>query len=169
MLKHREQRVGVFVDVSNMYHSAKNLYNSRVNFKEVLKAAIANRKLIRAIAYVVKAQIPEEEGFFAALDKQGFEVKSKDLQVFAGGLKKGDWDVGITIDMIKMAPQLDAIVLVTGDGDYLPAVEYLQYHGRIIEIIAFSQTASQRLVERADDFLDLSEQSRRFLISKTII
>ena len=130
MIKHKEQRVGVFVDVANMYHSAKNLYSARANFKEILTRAVSGRKLIRAVAYVVKAQIQEEENFFTALDKQGFEVKSKDLQVFAGGMKKGDWDVGITIDMIKMSPQLDSIVLVTGDGDYIPAVQYLQYHGR---------------------------------------
>jgi uncharacterized LabA/DUF88 family protein len=165
MIKHKEQRVGVFIDVANMYHSAKNLYGTRVNFKEVLTRAVDGRKLVRAIAYVVKAQITEEESFFTALDKQGFDVKSKDLQVFPGGMKKGDWDVGITIDMIKMSPQLDAIVLVTGDGDYLPAVQYLQFHGCQVEVMAFGKTASAKLIEAADDFVDLSVEPRKFLIS----
>ncbi len=162
--KHKEQRVGVLVDVSNMYHSAKNLYKRRVNFKEVLTQAVAGRKLIRSIAYVVKSESAEELRFFEALSQQGFEVKMKDLQVFAGGSKKGDWDVGITIDAIKLAKNLDVIVLVTGDGDYLPLVEYLQYNmGCLVEVMAFRQTTSGKLIEHADDFVNLSE-NRKFLL-----
>src|SRR3989338_3661537 len=107
MNKHRDQRVGVFIDVANMYHSAKNLYGAKVNFKEVLKEAVAGRKLIRAIAYAIRSESEEERAFFDALDKQGFEVKLKDLQVFAGGAKKADWDVGIAVDAIKLADRLD--------------------------------------------------------------
>jgi len=88
MFKHKEQRVGVLVDVSNMYHSAKNLYHRRVNFKEVLKSAVAGRKLVRAIAYAIRTETQEESHFFEALHEQGFEVKMKDLQVFAGARKK---------------------------------------------------------------------------------
>src|SRR3989338_6748188 len=106
MVKHQDQRVGIFVDVANMYHSAKNLYGARLNFKEVLKDAVANRRLIRAIAYVIKSNSTEEQSFFDALDKQGFEVKHKDLQVFAGGAKKADWDVGMAVDAIKLADKL---------------------------------------------------------------
>ncbi|MFH0792240.1 MAG: NYN domain-containing protein, partial [bacterium] len=91
----KNHRVGVFVDVSNMYHSAKNLYKSRVNFRELLKLATANRQLVRAIAYVIKSDTKEEKAFFDALEKAGFELKSKDLQIFPGGMKKGDWDVAI--------------------------------------------------------------------------
>ena len=164
MLKHKEQRVGVLVDVSNMYHSAKNLFKKRVNFKEVLAQAVSGRKLIRAIAYVVKSESAEELNFFEALSQQGFEVKMKDLQVFAGGAKKGDWDVGITIDAIKLAKNLDVIILVTGDGDYLPLVEYLQYNtGTLVEVMAFRQTTSSKLIEHADDFFNLSE-NRKFLL-----
>lgn len=164
MTKHPEQRVGVFVDVQNLYYSAKNLYRAKVDFSQVLKEAVGPRKLIRAIAYVIQAQLPEERKFFTALDLQGFEVKTKDLQIFITGDKKGDWDVGLTIDMIKVAPQLDVIVLVTGDGDYAPAIEYLQYHGTQVEVIAFGETASGRLREIADVFTDLSENKDEFLI-----
>jgi uncharacterized protein (TIGR00288 family) len=164
MLKHKEQRVGVLVDVSNMYHSAKNLFKRRVNFKEVLAQAVSGRKLIRAIAYVVKSESAEELNFFEALSQQGFEVKMKDLQVFAGGAKKGDWDVGITVDAIKLSKNLDVIILVTGDGDYLPLVEYLQYNtGCLVEVMAFRQTTSSKLIEHADDFFNLSE-NRKFLL-----
>ena len=121
-VKNLDQRVGVFVDVSNMYYSAKNLYNgAKVDFGQVLLQSVADRKLIRAIAYVIKADIKEEQSFFDALERAGFEVKSKDLQIFAGGAKKGDWDVGITVDAIKLADKLDTIILVSGDGDYEPA------------------------------------------------
>lgn len=164
MIKHKEQRVGVLVDVSNMYHSAKNLYNKKVNFRELLKAAIAERKLIRATAYAIKTESEEEMPFFEALSKQGFEVKMKDLQVFTGGAKKGDWDVGIAMDAIRLGDKLDVIVLVSGDGDFLPLVSYLQNNkGCLVEIIGFRQTTSSALIEAADDFLNLSED-KRFLL-----
>lgn len=167
MFKHKDQRVGILVDVSNMYHSAKNLYKKRVNFKEVLKAGVAGRKLIRAIAYVIKTETEEEMHFFEALTQQGFEVKMKDLQVFAGGQKKADWDVGIAMDAIKLSDKLDVIVLVTGDGDYLPVVRYLQStKGALVEIMAFRQTASGKLIEESDDFINLSEDKKFLLEDK---
>ncbi len=166
MRKHREQRIGVLVDVANMYHSAKNLFNKKVNFKEILNEAVADRKLIRATAYVVKTESDDEIHFFEALHQQGFEVKMKDLQIFAGGAKKADWDVGIAIDAIKLAAKLDVIVLVSGDGDYLPVVSYLQNNkGCLVEIMAFKKTCSSRLIEEADDFIDLSANGK-FLINK---
>ena len=173
-MKHKEQRVGVFVDVANMYHSAKNLYNARVNFKEVLRVAVAQRKLIRAIAYVITSEttgIPRgktaEKSFFEALEKQGFEVKAKDLQVFFSGAKKADWDVGIAVDAVKLADRLDSLILVTGDGDFAPLVSYLQENkGCQVEVIAFSKTTSQKLLEVADDFIDLGKSPTKFLIRK---
>ena len=166
MIKHKDQRVGVFIDVANMYHSAKNLYNNaRVNFKEVLKTAVANRKLIRAIAYVIKSKSTEEQSFFEALEKQGFEVKMKDLQIFIGGAKKADWDVGLAIDAIKLADKLDSVIIVSGDGDYIPLVYYLKENkGCQVEVIAFGQTTSSKLIEVADDFVDLGRNKSKFLI-----
>jgi uncharacterized protein (TIGR00288 family) len=164
MIKHKEQRVGILVDVSNMYHSAKNLFRKRVNFKEILKEAVAGRKLIRATAYVIKTEHKEEMVFFEALNQQGFEVKMKDIQIFAGGAKKADWDVGISMDAIKLAEKLDVIVLVTGDGDYIPLVNYIQNtNGCLVEIMAFRQTTSSKLIEEADDFINLSD-NRKFLL-----
>ncbi len=163
--KFPEQRVGVFADIQNMYYSAKVLYKKKVNFKEVLRTAVCQRKLIRAIAYGIKTSEGLEQNFFEALQKTGFEVKTKDLQIFPGGAKKGDWDVGIAVDAIKLASRLDAIVLVTGDGDFKPLVEFLKFNkGCRVEIIAFSESASGKLIEQADDFTDLSDQKRKFLI-----
>jgi len=164
IVKHIEQRVGVLVDVSNMYHSSKNLYHKRVNFKEVLKKAVADRKLIRAIAYAVKTETEEELPFFDALHQLGFEVRMKDLQIFSGGAKKADWDVGITVDAIKLSEKLDVIVLITGDGDFLPLVSYLQNtKGCLVEVMAFRQTASASLIEECDEFVNLSDD-RKFLL-----
>lgn len=165
MTKHPEQRVGVFIDVANMYYSAKNLFNARTHFGNILESAVAGRKLVRAIAYVVRAAAPDEQLFFDALIKQGFEVKSKDLQVFAGGAKKGDWDVGISVDAIKLSGRLDAVVLVTGDGDFAPLVTYLQdTKGCLVEVMAFGESTSAKLKELADEYVDLSGDPGRYLL-----
>lgn len=162
--KHKSQRVGVFVDVQNMYYSAKNLYQAKVNFGEVLRAAVAGRTLIRAFAYVIRAEVGKEEAFYEALRKQGFEVRAKDLQVFPGGAKEGDWDVGMCVDAITLADKLDTAILVTGDGDFVPLVSYLKHNkGCRVEVAAFPQTCSGQLKDEADDFLDLSQEGR-FLI-----
>ncbi|HKM40716.1 MAG: NYN domain-containing protein [Patescibacteria group bacterium] len=165
MIKHPEQRVGILVDISNMYHSAKNLFGKKVNFQEILKQAVAGRKLIRATAYAIKTESEEEMPFFEALSQQGFEVKMKDLQVFIDGTKKADWDIGLAIDAIKLADKLDVIIIVSGDGDFLPLVSYLQNNkGCLVEIMSFSKTTSTRLIEEADDFIDLSKD-KKFLIN----
>ena len=162
--QHKDQRVGVFVDIQNMYYSAKNLYSSKVNFMQVLEDAVAGRYLIRAFAYVIKADVGAEKDFFGALEKMGFEVRSKDLQIFYGGNKKGDWDVGLCMDVIRLIPKIDVMVLVSGDGDYVDLVQYAHSQGVRTEIIAFGKTASSRLTEEADQVLDLSEDTKKYLI-----
>lgn len=160
----KNHRVGVFVDVSNMYHSAKNLYKSRVNFGELLKLVTANRQLVRAIAYVVKSDTEEEKAFFGALEKAGYELKSKDLQIFPGGMKKGDWDVAVAIDAISLSKLLDVVVIVSGDGDYEPLVEYLKYSGVVVEVAGFRRSTSAKIIEVANNFLDLEEVSDRVIL-----
>jgi uncharacterized LabA/DUF88 family protein len=162
--KYREQRVGVFVDVQNMYYSAKNLYSAKVDFSEVLKAAVGKRKLLRAFAYVIKADVGAEKDFFEALNKIGYEVKEKELQVFYGGAKKGDWDVGICMDVIRLLPKIDVVVLVSGDGDYTELLKYAKSRGVKAEVIAFDQTASKHLTEEAEEMIDMSEEALKFLI-----
>lgn len=167
-IKHKEQRVAVLIDVQNLYHSAKNIYGSRVNFKEILKTAIAGRALVWAIGYVIKTESGEENAFFKALTEMGIETKIKDLQIFPGGMKKADWDVGIAVDAIRLSKKVDAIVVVSGDGDFVPLVEYLrQVEGVQAEIIAFGRSTSARLKEAASDFIDLDENQRKYLLKFT--
>jgi len=167
IIKHKSQRVGIFIDTQNLYHSAKNLYKSRVNFGQVVKEALAGRTLIRAVAYVISTESEEEKGFFDALNKLGIETRVKDIRIFAGGAKKADWDIGMAIDAIAMAQKLDTIVLATGDGDFVPVVEYLKYtHGCQVEVIAFGKSAATSLREVADDFIDICDNPRNYLIGR---
>ena len=164
VVKHKDQRVGVFIDVPNLYHSAKNLYHAKVDFKEVLKTAIAGRHLIRALAYSIKTEGGEEQAFVEALNKSGIEVKLKDLQIFPGGMKKGDWDVGLAVDAIGLSRLLDVVVIVSGDGDFEPLVEYLQYSGLIVEVAGFKRSSSAKIIEVADNFIDLEEAKDKILL-----
>ncbi|MDH5442575.1 MAG: NYN domain-containing protein [Candidatus Nomurabacteria bacterium] len=165
IIKHPDQRVAVFIDAQNLYHSARNLYGKNVDFGKILDHAVAGRKLIRAIAYVIASEGGEESTFFEALTKRGIETKVKDLQVFSSGAKKGDWDVGLAVDAIKMAPRMDAIIIVSGDGDYVPLVQYLQTMTQV-EAVAFGKSTSSMLREAVDDFIDISEDPKKFLIGQ---
>ncbi|MCL4406318.1 MAG: NYN domain-containing protein [Patescibacteria group bacterium] len=161
-IKHSDQRIGIFIDIQNLYHSARNLYGARVNYAELIKNLTDGRKLIRAIAYVVSSD-PQtgEELFFEALEKTGIELRSKEIQIFPDGTKKADWDVGMAVDAIRLADSLDVIVLVTGDGDFMPLVQYLKWGlGKVVEVAAFGKTASGRLREEADGFYDLEKMPR---------
>jgi uncharacterized LabA/DUF88 family protein len=196
------QRVGIFVDVSNLYHSAKNLYQGRVNYAELIKYLVGGRQLIRALAYVVKsegvepqhAHVPggrsqaahaavsaapvpvsdmnggngsSESSFFEALEKAGLELRMKDLQIFAGGMKKGDWDVGMAVDAIRMMPSLDVVILVTGDGDFIPLVNYLKWGGgKVVEVASFRRSASSKIVEAADTFINIEAIPRVIMRSR---
>jgi uncharacterized LabA/DUF88 family protein len=164
VIKHRAQRVGVFIDTANLYHSAKHLYKSRVNFANVLAEAVGDRTLVRAIAYVVRTESGDETAFFDALTKIGIETKVKDLQIFADGAKKADWDVGIAIDAVKLSAKLDTVIIASGDGDYVPLIEYLESTGCQVEVISFGKSSSAKLKEAAHAFTDMCDDPKRFTI-----
>lgn len=164
-MKHKEQRVAVLVDIQNLYYSARVLYKKKVNFKNLLTESVGDRKLIRSIGYGIATEEASEDKFFDALEKAGYEVKTKDLQIFPGGQKKGDWDVGVAVDAIKLSKNVDVIILASGDGDYIPLVEYLQATtGCRVEGVSFGESTSMRLIESLDDFLNLSDDKKKFLI-----
>lgn len=162
--KYKNQRVAVFIDVQNLYHSARAIYQKRVNFQELVESVVGQRQLIRAFAYVVSTKTGEEKPFFEALTKLGIEIRSKELQEYYGGMKKADWDVGIAVDAIKTAEIVDTIVIASGDGDYTPLVEYLKNQGRRVEVIAFGRSTSAKIKEIADEFIDMDENPKKFLI-----
>jgi uncharacterized LabA/DUF88 family protein len=146
-----------------MYYSAKNLYNAKVNFEEILKTALNGRQLIRAIAYAIKADVKDEKNFHDALENIGFEVKTKDLLVFYGGHKKGDWDVGIAMDGVRAAEKSDVIVVISGDGDFRDLYEYVRGKGCRIEVMAFGKTASSQIKDYVDLFIDM-DKNKKYLI-----
>lgn len=166
IIKNPSHRIGVLIDVQNLYHSAKNLYQSKVNFKEILKLSISNRTLIRVFAYVVRTKTGEEKPFFEALTSLGIETRVKDLQEFYGGAKKADWDVGIVIDAIRIAPSVDTLVLVSGDGDFISLVDYLKNQGKRMEVIAFGRSSAKGLREVADEFIDLEDSPEKYLLRR---
>ena len=162
IIPNKEHRIGIFIDVQNLYHSAKNLYGGRVNYGELIRKLVNERKLVRALGYVVRSD-PEtgEESFFEALQKAGIELRMKDIQIFPSGVKKADWDVGLAVDAIRMSDSFDVVILVSGDGDFIPLVKYLQIGlGKGVEIAAFGKTASSGLKEIADNFMDLDTTPR---------
>jgi len=165
-VKAENQRVGVFIDVQNLYHTARHIYKTRVKFGEVLKRAVAGRKLIRAFAYVIGTKGGEEQSFFNALTKLGIETRIKPLKEFYGGAKKADWDVGLVVDAIRVSTNLDTIVLVSGDGDFAPLVDYLRNRGKRVEVIGFGKTTSSELKEASDEFIDLQKNHKRFIYRK---
>ncbi len=166
IIKHKNQRVAVFIDAQNMYHSARSLFGGRLNFKELLKLAVSGRQLIRAFGYVIRTKTGEEKPFIDALISLGIETREKDLQEFFGGAKKADWDVGMAIDAVRTAEIVDTIVLASGDGDFIPLVEYLKNQGRRVEVMAFGPSASGKLKEIADEFIDMAQDPRRFIIKR---
>lgn len=165
VIRHPDQRVAIIIDTQNLYHSAKNLYKAKVHFANVVKAALGDRKLIRAVSYVVNTESGEEQPFFEAMEKLGIEIKTKDLQIFYGGAKKADWDVGMVVDAIKLAKKVDAIVFATGDGDFIPGVEYIKSQGCQVEGITFGRSASSAFRASVDDFIDLDEDPSNFLLN----
>lgn len=164
MQQYKWQRVGVFVDTQNLYYSAKNLYGAKVDFRKILEVGLDQRQLIRAIIYVIRADIPEEESFFEALRNIGYEVKIKELRSYYDGTKRGDWDMGIAIDTIKLSEKLDTVILVSGDGDFVALVEHLRAKGIRVEVMAFGKSTSSELRRATNEFIDLDQNYEMFLI-----
>jgi uncharacterized LabA/DUF88 family protein len=158
IIRNPEQRVAILVDVQNLYYSAKNLYHSRVNFKNILGLILQWRKLTRAIAYAVDTAEETNKVFIDAIHESGFEIKLKPIQTFVDGSKKADWDVGIAMDAIRLWTKVDSVILISGDGDYVPVVNYLQQsQGCLVEVMAFGRTTNKELRELADEFIDIED------------
>ncbi len=161
---YKNQRVAMFLDIQNLYYSARDTFNRKVNFEKVLHMVLRERVLIRAIAYLVKLQGVDQKGFINTLKHIGYQVRVKEPKIFKsideqGNLWttiKADWDMGIAMDAISMAEKVDVAILASGDGDFVDLVRYLHTKGVKVEIAAFKQTAAKELIEIADEFIDLT-------------
>jgi len=164
MLGTPSRRVGVFIDVQNMYYSARNIFNRKVNFPMIVKQTVGDQQLVRAIAYTVATESGDESAFFEALEKNGIDVIAKDLIEFDSGAKKGDWDVGIAIDIVRAIDMLDVVVLVSGDGDFAPLGDYVRGRGRIFHVASFRESTSSELLDIADIYTNFSDAKDTFLM-----
>ena len=152
------QRVGVFVDVQNMFYSARYLYQAKVNFASLLEDISKNRELVRALAYIVQSPDIDQSGFITALKGMGYEIKSKELRKRADGSAKGDWDMGLAIDAISMQSRLDVICIVSGDGDFVDLVNMLRANGVKVEVYSFPGSTSDLIIEAATEYYPLAER-----------
>ena len=158
------QRVAVLADAQNLYHTARSLYSRNIDYEALLEEAVDGRELTRAIAYVIRADSPEEESFFEALVDIGFETRIKDIKTFQDGSKKADWDVGLSLDAVSLANHVDTVVLCTGDGDFARVCRYLRHEGCRVEAMGFEESSSEDLKAAVDGFIDMSDDSDRFLL-----
>lgn len=161
---HPDQRVAVLADAQNLYHSAHSLHSRNVDYGALLEKAVQDRRLVRAIAYVVRAESPDEASFFEALTEIGFETKIKDIKTYSDGSKKADWDVGMSLDAVTLADHVDTVVLCTGDGDFSRLCSHLRHEGVRVEVMAFGASTADELVESADAMVDLAERPETFLL-----
>ncbi|WP_129115034.1 LabA-like NYN domain-containing protein [Halegenticoccus tardaugens] len=161
---HPHQRVAVLADAQNLYHTAQSIYSQNIDYASLLEKSVQGRELTRAIAYVIRADAPDEERFFDALVDIGFETKIKDIKTFGDGSKKADWDVGMSLDAVTLASHVDTIVLCTGDGDFSRLCSHLRHEGVRVEVVAFRSSTAEELIEAADSFVDMAEREETFLL-----
>ncbi|MCP4049812.1 MAG: NYN domain-containing protein [bacterium] len=144
------QRVGVFVDVQNMFYSAKHISNAKLNFEKLMEKAVRGRQLIRAICYIIDTPDIDQTNFTDMLKNNGYEIKCKALRQRSDGTAKGDWDMGIAIDAISLCDKLDIIVMVSGDGDFADLVKHLKSRGVLVEAISFIGSTNDDLINSVD-------------------
>ena len=161
---HPDQRVAVLADSQNLYHTAHSDYSRNIDYEGLLTEAVAGRELTRAIAYVIRADAPNEEDFFDALVDIGFETKIKAIKTFGDGSKKADWDVGMSLDAVTLADHVDTVVLCTGDGDFSRLCSHLRHEGVRVEVMAFGSSTAEELIDATDGFTDLANDQDRFLL-----
>jgi uncharacterized LabA/DUF88 family protein len=148
--------VGVFVDVSNLFYSAKSA-GVEVNYCRLLDAAVAGRDLIRACAYTgVDPDNPNQRKFIDFLRANGYKVVSKDIHKYEGGRIKANLDIEIAVDILLLSENLDVVVLISGDGDFVRLLEAVQSKGVRCEVISFGISTSNELIDAADLFTEIS-------------
>ncbi len=150
-----EQRVGIFIDVQNMFYSAKHLYGSKLNFTKLLDYVSRGRPLVRAISYIIQTPEIDQSNFITMLRSNGYEVRTKDLKQRPDGSAKGDWDMGLALDALAMADRLDVVAIVSGDGDFVDLVNFLKARGVRVEVYSFPYSTAEELRHAATEFYQI--------------
>ena len=153
-------RVGVFVDVQNMFYGAREK-GARLDFEALLAVASEGRRLVRAVAYLVEARETDQSAFIHLLQMKAWEVKRKPLRIRPDRTMKGNWDLEMALDAVATAPHLDVVVLATGDGDFVPLVRQLKLDGVRVEVYGFPRSTAPDLREAADRFVSIAKKLLR--------
>ena len=157
-LNQLDQRVGIFIDVQNMFYAAKHLYNSKLNFARLMDYIARKRPLVRAIAYVVQTPEIDQSNFLTMLRSNGYEVRSKDLKQRPDGSAKGDWDMGLALDALAMTERLDVVAIVSGDGDFVDLVNFLKARGVRVEVYSFPYSTAEELRYAATEYFQMGPE-----------
>lgn len=153
----KKERIALFVDSQNLYYSARMGYAAKVNYEKLLRLITENRKLVKAYAYIVQPPDGDVKPFATSLERIGYIVKTKDVRTRANGSAKANWDMGIALDILGILDRVDTIVLASGDGDFVPLVDFIKARNRRVEIFAFAENTAYDLKEKADKFEPLGE------------
>lgn len=153
-----EQRVGIFIDVQNMFYAAKHLYGSKLNFAKLLDYVSRGRPLTRAISYIIKTPEIDQSNFITMLRSNGYEVRVKELKTRPDGSSKGDWDMGLALDALAMSDRLDVVAIVSGDGDFSDLVNFLKARGVRVEVYSFPFSTAEELRYSATEFYQMGPE-----------
>jgi uncharacterized LabA/DUF88 family protein len=154
------KNVAVFVDVANIFYAAKAA-GADIDYVTLLKAAVAGRDFVRAYAYTgLDPENENQRNFHSFLARHGYKVVSKDIRKYGDGKVKANLDIELVVDMMKTARNLDVAIVVSGDGDFAPAIRAVQEMGVRVEVISFRGNTSSDLMDVADIFYDITQLAR---------
>ena len=154
------KNVAVFVDVANIFYAAKAA-GVDIDYVTLLKAATAGRDFVRAYAYTgLDPENENQKNFHDFLRRSGYKVVSKDIRKYGDGRMKANLDIELVVDMMRMAPHIDIAVVISGDGDFAPAIKAIQQMGVRVEVISFKGNTSSDLIDVADVFTDISHVAK---------
>ena len=152
------QKVAIFADVQNIYYTCRHRYQKHFNYSAFWQQAAANRTVVAAYAYAIERGDAKQRGFQQILKDIGFQVKLKPYIQRSDGSAKGDWDVGITLDVLELAEQVDTVILLSGDGDFQLLLEKVRQRYRVSsEVYGVAGLTAQTLVQAADKYVAIEE------------
>lgn len=150
-------RVAVFIDGNNLFHAAR-FHNIDIDYNKLLRVMMGDGRLLRAFFYTgVDAGAERQQGFLLWMRRNGFRVVQKELKTFYDGTRKANLDVEIAVDMLSLAGRYDTAVLVSGDEDFVYAINAVAYKGCRVEVAGFRSNTAPRLIDVADFFIDLGD------------